>query len=99
MRKIAVTALLEYLNLHACFMLASGYSFRRLFISLKLIPFLMCHNGGTATSYFCGNGQPMPRAFCGAAIFAAVQIIGEESIQHSTEPLQMIQLDSKGFSL
>jgi len=36
-----------------------------------------------------------------AILFSCYQelIIGEESIQQSTEPLQMIQLNSKGFPL
>ena len=56
--KFAVTALLGYLNLmHVlCLQVAEDYS-------LDLIQLLMCYSGGTATSHFCCNRQPLPRAF------------------------------------
>ena len=54
---ITVTALLEYLDLETYFMLASSYSCRRLHYLLT------CYSGGTATSHFCCNWQPLPRVF------------------------------------
>ena len=83
----AATALLEYLNLHARFMLASGYNYRRL--SIRLIPSYLCATASGVNyhklSHFTAmDGQYQANSCIEAILCCSSKSIGILSRSHLT---------------